>query len=262
MLLTHRMGGRRTAIVEEANRRHRELAHAIGVDLRTLREDAGVTLSAAALAAGIDRSHLRRIERGERSGSLEALVTISTALGARLSVKPFPDTGPRIRDRHQVAMLEALLALLHPRWRRLLEVAVHRPARGYIDAVLTDPDARLAVAAEVQSDLRRFDQQLRWAADKAQSLPSAPSWSFIAPPDLREPVVSHLLVLRSTAATRDLACRFPKVFEAAYPARPADVHRALTTDAPWPGSGILWARVEGGRATILPGPPRGVALGR
>jgi transcriptional regulator with XRE-family HTH domain len=258
------MSGRQTAILEEARRRHRELRRAIGTDLRTLREDAGVSLTATAQAAGIDRTHLHRIELGERGASLEVLVAVSTALGARLSVKTYPDAGSRIRDRHQAAMLEALLTSLHPRWKRLLEVAVRRPARGYIDAVLADltSDVRTVIATEVQSDMRRLEQQIRWAADKAESLPSASAWSFLAPPDTTDPAISRLLLLRSTSATRTLAIRFPHRLEAAYPARATDIRRSLTTDAPWPGAGILWARVESGRATILHGPPRGVAWGR
>ena len=256
------MSGRQRTILEEARRRHRDLARAIGSDIRTLREDAGVTIAVAARAAGIDRTHLRRLEVGERGGSLEVLVAVSTALGARLSVKAFPDTGPRIRDRHQAAMLEALLTVLHPRWRRMLEVAVHRPARGYIDAVLADPDASLVVATEVQSDLRRLEQQIRWAAEKSESLGSSASWSFLAPPDVPDPAVSRLLVLRSTVVTRGLAGQFPHVIASAYPARTAEVYQALTADGQWPGAGILWASIEGGRARILKTPPRGVALGR
>lgn len=181
-----------------------------------------------------------------------------------MSVRAYPNTGPRIRDRHQAVILEALLAILHPRWKRLLEVAVHRPARGYVDAALADttPDVGLVVATEIQSDMRRLEQQIRWAADKANSLPSANSWSFLAPPDMPDPVVSRLLVLRSTAATCRLAGQLPHLFEAAYPSRTADVYRALTTTAIWPGAWILWARIEGGRATILRTPPRGVAVGR
>lgn len=240
------------------------MRRAIGNDLRALREDAGVTLTAAARAAGIDRAHLYRIELGERGASLEVLVAISTALGARLSLKAYPDAGTRIRDRHQAAMLDALLDVLDPRWKRLLEVAVRSPARGYIDAVLADlsSDVRLVIAAEVQSDLRRLEQQLRWAADKAESLPSASAWAFLAPPDAAHPVISRLLVLRSTAVTRSVASQFPRVLETAYPARTSDIHHALTSEHLWPGAGILWARVEGGRATILHGPPRGVAIGR
>jgi len=258
------MSGRQTAILEEARRRHRDSRRAIGIDLRTLREDAGVTLTATAQAAGIDRAHLHRIELGERGASLEVLVAVSTALGARLSLKFYPDAGTRIRDRHQAAMLEALLKILHPRWKRLLEVAVRSPARGYIDAVLADLTfgARLVVATEVQSDMRRLEQQIRWAADKAESLPSASAWSFLAPPDASDPAISRLLLLRSTTITRTLAIQFPHLLQAAYPAKTTDVRRALTTDAPWPGAGILWARVQNGRASILQSPPRGVAVGR
>lgn len=257
------MSGRQTAILEEARRRHRDLRRAIGTDLRTLREDTGLTLSATAQAAGIDRAHLHRIELGERGASLEVLVAISSALGARLSLRAYPDTGARIRDRHQAAMLDALLDILHPRWRRMLEVAVHRPARGYIDAVLVDETSEIVVATEVQSEMRRLEQQIRWAAEKSDSLPSASSWSFLASPDAPGPTISRLLVLRSTVATRAIAGQFPHVLETAYPARTADVFRALTTgDGAWPGAGILWARVEGGRATILDRPPRGVGLGR
>lgn len=75
------MGGRQTGILEEAKRRHVELRRAIVADLRTLREDSGVTLSAVARAAGIDRAHLHRIELGQRGASLEVLVAVSTALG-------------------------------------------------------------------------------------------------------------------------------------------------------------------------------------
>jgi hypothetical protein len=62
---------------------------------------------------------------------------------------------------------------------------------------------------------------------------------------------------------RELARTFEATLASAYPARAVDVHRALTTaTAPWPGAGILWVVVEGGRASLLDRPPRGVRLGR
>jgi hypothetical protein len=77
------------------------------------------------------------------------------------------------------------------------------------------------------------------------------------------PPTSRLLVLRSTREMRDLVNRFEATLRAAYPARTVDVVLALTTgDAPWPGAGIIWMRVRGGRAELLPAPPRGVRLGR
>ena len=115
------------------------------------------------------------------------------------------------------------------------------------------------VATEVQSELRRLEQQLRWSHEKAESLPSADFWRFLE----HEPKIDQLLVLRSTRANRQLAAQFSETLAVAFPANPIDAHRALTTpDASWPGSAILWASVEGDMARILERPPRPVAPAR
>jgi hypothetical protein len=76
-------------------------------------------------------------------------------------------------------------------------------------------------------------------------------------------MVSRLLVLRSTDATREIARRYAATLAAAYPARCADAFDALTSaHVPWPGNGMIWARVDRGRAEIMDSPPRGVPLGR
>lgn len=191
------------------------------------------------------------------NASLEALIAIATALGADVSVRFYPGTGPRLTDRHQARMLEAILRSLSPDWRPHVEVPVSRPARGVIDAVLERADTRLLVATEVYSELRRLEQQVRWSADKANSLGSS---------DLvgqgPEPVVSRLLVLRSTAANRELARQFEATLGAAYPAASAQVVASLRAGVEWPGPGIAWVRIEGDRVELLDGPPRGVTLGR
>jgi hypothetical protein len=171
-------------------------------------------------------------------------------------------TGPTIRDRHQSAMVEALLRSLHPRWRASPEVPVFRPARGVIDVVLDDSVSPLAVASEHQSELRRLEQQVRWHREKELSLPSAKLWQFLQR-DGDPPPTSRLLVLRSTRATRALADAYVQTLNATYPAQARDVLAALTTaHAPWPGPGIIWMHADGGRAELLDGPPRGVQLGR
>ena len=167
-----------------------------------------------------------------------------------------------MHDRFQAAILEALFASLHPRWRKLPEVPVRRPARGYIDAVLADSLVGTVVATECQSQIRRLEQQLRWAHDKADSLPSSEAWAFLSPEDAAPPNISRLLLLRSTAATREIARAYHLTLAATYPARTADAYAALTSDAPWTGPAILWARVENGQARILGCPPRGVTVGR
>ena len=224
-----------------------------------MRLDAGLSQRRLAVMASIDHGFLSLIERGLREPSLAVLVAIATALGGDVSLRLFPGTGPRLRDPIQARITEALVRILDARWTRLVEVPVHRPARGVIDLVAHDRAAGIVIATEVQSELRRLEQQLRWSNEKARSLPSADFWRFVEP----DATVEQLLVLRSTRVNRELAERFTETLAVAFPASPIDAYRALTTpDVPWPGSSILWARVEGDAARILESPPRGVPVGR
>ena len=149
------------------------------------------------------------------------------ALGADLSIRLYPNTGPSIRDRHQAGILEALLTSKHPRWHAYPEVGVRRPSRGWIDAALHDPRERTLVATEIQSELRRLEQLIRWSGEKAASLPSWDRWPALG----EEPEVSQLLVVRDTRATRAVAREFGRVLRAAFPAHPDDALAALTSTA-------------------------------
>ncbi len=246
-----------------AARRLRELDRAIGVQLRTIREDAGARAAAVARSSGISASHLSGIEAGEGDASLDALVAVATALGADISIHVYPGAGIPLRDRFQARMIEELLRSLHPRWGRFLEVPVSTPARGLIDAVLVDRQARLLVAVEAQSELRRLEAQLRWHTEKAAGLARTgiARAALATSDDGVLPEIDRLLLLRSTRATRDLATRFEATLAAAYPARARDLLEALAGTEPWPGSGIAWVEVEGRATRILAGPPRGVRVG-
>lgn len=133
-----------------------------GDEVRRLREDAAMTRAALARAAGIDARYLGDIEDGAARPSLETCLRLAISLGADLPLRLYPSTGPAVRDRHQSAIAEAVLAGLHPRWRTFTEVATHRPSRGWIDLGLHDAQAAVFVATEIQSDLRRLEQLLRW----------------------------------------------------------------------------------------------------
>jgi transcriptional regulator with XRE-family HTH domain len=249
-----------TRLQRDARRHAVELKRAIGGEIRRLREDAGLTQAAVARTAGIDPSYLSLIEDGEREARYAALSSIGAVLGADLAVRLFAHTGPRIHDRSQAAMEEAFLRSLSPRWTASPEVPVRRPARGVIDVVLDDRTRPLLVAGELQSQLRRLEQQIRWHREKELSLPSADLWPFAAAAGA--PATSRLLVLRSTRDTRELARTFEATLDAAYPARVGDAVAALTSNAPWPGPAIVWMRVDGSDVRLLDGPPRGVRLGR
>lgn len=53
---------------------------AIGATVRARRQEFGVSQESLALATGIDRSHMGRIERGERNLSVLNLIRIAEAL--------------------------------------------------------------------------------------------------------------------------------------------------------------------------------------
>lgn len=250
-----------TSVARETARRTRLAGAATGEQVREMRLDAGASLAELGRMVGVHPSHIARIESGRARPSVEVLTAIGIALGADLSVRYFPGSGPRIRDRFQPAMVEELIRRLDARWSVELEVPITRPSRGAIDMVLTDRSGPAVVAAEAQSQIRRLEEQLRWAAEKADGLTQRLGRDGHEAPAERR--VSRLLVLRSTVATRDLARRYEATLASAYPARTETVARALVSPTePWPGSGVLWMQVRGATASVMTFPPRGVELGR
>ena len=203
------------------------------------------------------------IERGLREPALETLWRIALALGGEVRLSLVPGAGVPLRDRFQAPMVETLLAATHPRWTRHVEVAVRTPARGSIDVVLTLPSDRLLVAVEVFSQIRRLEQQLRWTAEKAVALAATSIGAAVAGPTGESLTVSRLLVVRSTASTRQVATDFAETLRAAYPARSRDAVAALRdAAASWPGPAVVWMTVHGGHASLLPATARGVPVGR
>ena len=247
----------RGPIDREVQRRMRVLRRSIGVDLERLRRDSAITVAHLGSVAGIDRSFVGRVEGGLANPSLETLTALAVALGADLSVKFYPGSGPRLTDRHQSRMIEAVLRRLAPCWRPHVEVPVSRPFRGVIDVVFERSPGRLLVVSEAYSAIGRLEQQVRWSGDKAASVGSS---RLVVPGE--DWTVSRLLILRSTAANRDLARSFEATLRAAYPARTRDAARSLTQGDAWPGDALIWIRLDGDRSELMDGPPRGVSVGR
>ena len=238
----------------------RRARRGLATDLRTGREDAGLSIRRLAAAAGVSASTLRAVEQDDVEPSLQVLARLATVLGMSLSVRLYPGTGPLIRDHIQAAMIEALLEILHERWRPRPEVTVFRPVRGVIDLVL-DATTEPLVACEAQSELRRIEQQVRWSRSKADALQEGRRAESAAAAKAASRV-GRLLLLRSTARTRAVVAQYTELLRAAYPARARDAYAALTGESPWPGDALLWCRVEDGQATVLDRPPRGISHGR
>jgi len=245
--LNHRVTAPRVQIA--ASRAAASVRGRLAEDLRRLCDDAGVSQTALSRAAGVPQGFISRILAGDARPSIETYAKLASAIGADLSARLYPNTGPAIRDRHQARILEGLLEQLHPRWQAFSEVAVRSPARGWIDVALHDSRERRLVATEVQSELRRLEQLVRWSREKADSLPSWDGWARLG----EEPDVSLLLIVRRTRATHQLAREFGRQLALAYPVHPDDAVAALTGVAPWPGSALVWARLDADRVHLLPG---------
>ena len=230
----------------------RTVRERIGRQVADLRTEAGVTRAELARCAGIDPGHVWRVEAGTASPSLEALLALSACLGADLSVRLFPAARPRLHDRFQAPTVEAIVRTLGPGWRPQPEVLVPA-ARGVIDLVLTRGLDRLTIVCECHSELRRLDVVLRRLSEKEEAFGAHLGTAQI---------VSKLLLLRSTRATRHIATLYEGTLAAAFPARTVDVLAALRGTAAWPAAGIVWASVEGAKARILEAPPRGCRVGR
>jgi transcriptional regulator with XRE-family HTH domain len=217
-------------------------------DIERLCSDAGISLATLARESGVLYSHLWRIMAGKATPTIETYAKLAVPLGADLATRLYPNTGPRIRDRHQAPITEALLQQRHPRWRPATEVRVRHPSRGWIDVVLHDPRESRILAVEIESDIRRIEQQVRWARMKAESLPSWEGW----PPDAEPAQISQLLIVRRTRVTRHVAAEFEQQLRVAYPAHPEDALAALTGTAAWPGSAMIWAQINPDGVRFLP----------
>lgn len=195
-----------------------------------------------------------RVWADNRQISAEVLtVAISACLGADLGVRLFPGTGPRLKDRFQAPMIEALIRILHPRWIPMPELPVPK-ARGFVDLALVMRGEIIGVACEAQSELRAIDVVQRRLLEKTLA---------VAELGVAGTTVSPLLLVRSTSATRAVVRMYEATLGATFSAATGAVYAALVSDTvPWPGPALLWAEVVRGRAEILDHPPRGIRLGR
>lgn len=64
----------------------RQLSQQIGTQIRTARENAGLSQEALAVAAGMTRTNFARIEQGRTNVTLDSLVKIADGLGLTLTV--------------------------------------------------------------------------------------------------------------------------------------------------------------------------------
>src|SRR5437867_12925772 len=79
-----------------ATKRTDDFFRDFGEDVKRLREDAGVSQRALSKVTDVDQAELSRIETGRVRPTIETCERLSVGLGADLSMRLFPNTGPAI----------------------------------------------------------------------------------------------------------------------------------------------------------------------
>lgn len=245
----------KTRIQKAGHARARNLRRDIVRTLQEAADDSGISRRALCRAAGIGPNTFIAIEREDREPTIEVLARLAAALGGELSLRYHPGTGPLVRDHLQAAMVETLIRELGPSWLAEPEVPVWTPTPGSIDVVLRQ-DVGSVVACEAQSELRRLEQQVRWARMKADALGARGSVDGGVAQTAAS--VSTLLLVRATPANAAVVARFTETLRAAYPAGHAAAVASLREGSPWPGAAMVWMEVKRGMATFRDSPPRGV----
>lgn len=203
-----------------------------------------LTQQTVADRAGVTRSYIARVERGDANPSIRRVEAIAEALGLEVDLairRPTIIGGPRVRDVvHARGAAYVGRRLISHRWEVAREVEiVHGRSHGWIDLLAFDPRTRTLLVIEVKTlldDLGAVERQLGWyeraAWDRAREL----GW---------EPrrVRSWLLVLASEEVERVLSANRPFV-NAAFPVRAREMATALGPGAPSTESGRGLALID------------------
>jgi len=139
------MSGRERRASQAAAVFWRDVA-AAGIELRTARLSAGLTMEAVGRAAGVSRSTVLRTERGRPPGPRpDVLARHASAVGLRARLRLYPDGSP-LRDAGQVDLMRRLRVRVGSaaRWATEVPIPLERDPRA-IDAVLTYPEWRCGI---------------------------------------------------------------------------------------------------------------------
>jgi transcriptional regulator with XRE-family HTH domain len=140
---------RRSQRAQAGRRRADQLRAGIGLEFRSSRLAAGLSLARVAEEAGCATSELWRIEQAQAPRlSLERAAVVASVLGLELSARLFPG-GPPLRDAAHLALIERFLRRVGDPWGSQTEVPLPIPGdRRAIDIMLSSPAGRVGIEAE------------------------------------------------------------------------------------------------------------------
>jgi transcriptional regulator with XRE-family HTH domain len=152
----------RDRALDRGTRRGRRFLIEIGQELRERRLQLGLSQGAVAVALGISRAQVSRIERAALpSLSLVTAARLASLLGLELAVRVFPG-GPPLRDAGHAALLARFKGRVSEgfHWRTEVPLPIPGDQRAF-DGLLTRPGLRIAVEAEMRlRDLQALQRRL------------------------------------------------------------------------------------------------------
>jgi transcriptional regulator with XRE-family HTH domain len=150
----------------------RRIGGAAGQEIRDARRSAGVAQRVLAERAGVSRTQLGRLERGElKDPSLALVCQVARAAGFSASLKLYPD-GARLRDVGQLRVLDRFDRVVAPPLRitREVQLPIAADLRAW-DERLTD--GRNTASVECEVHLRDIQAVERRIAIKQRDDPRA-----------------------------------------------------------------------------------------
>jgi transcriptional regulator with XRE-family HTH domain len=204
------------------------MALATGKGVRQARHVNGLTRVEAAARAGLARSTWDRIEEGEPTVTLAALVAATDAVGLDLVCRTYPARDLRLRDSGQLWIAQWLATQAHPRWR----VSMEEPAGDHgeaIDFVLWG-EAEI-IAVEIERLLLDWQaQSRRWSVKR----------DWLAAQHARP--VRLVVLAAETDRNRTALAPFSSIIQATLPASSRAVMAAVRDGTPLGSDGLCWFR--------------------
>jgi len=241
---------RRSAVIE-GQREAQALAATLGGAVRLGRVSKRMTLDVLARKAGLSRSRLSQIERGEGTGApLQTWIALGIALGRPLAVnfsRPLGDARGPV-DAGHLEIQEHILGLARNTGRHgtfELPTRPNDPARSS-DVGLRDDRHGVLIQTECWNTFGDLGAAIRSTNRKAAE---AAAHAIATQTDDDEPYrVATVWVIRATAGNRALLARYPHIVDAAFPGSSRRWVAALAQGAAPPKEpGLVWFDSATGR---------------
>ncbi len=196
--------------------------------MRAIRAHLGQTQADVARQAGLSQSVYSRAEGGEWSGmTVRTLDRVARALGATLVIdlRYRSGLGDRLVDAAHAALVDFVVGFLRARgWHVELEFSFNVYGdRGSVDVLAWHAATRTLLIVEVKSRLTDLQAMLLSLSRKLRVVPNAAreelGWDAAR--------VARLVVAYGTAENRAIVDRHRSIFDAALPARAAEIRRWL-----------------------------------